>query len=366
MKCSKFVLCFIIIVIIIGNTNYLECFADMAYVGDVDGDGDITPKDVTVLRRYLAGGWNVSVSAEDADVDGDGNISPKDVTVLRRFLAGGWGVELPVKESAPEFNYIEAIDRSYTAEILVDFNQNEARTMLDKINEHRLALNDEDVEPLVIDYDLEKVAMQRAAEISVKFGSTRPDGESAQQTLAEYGFDITSDYYFYSEMMFMGDKDEADIDAAYNYFISTTKHRVSLEGYYCTVGIGHVKIDECDFWVVELFNGYNNLEYESPIDGRYFFPVNIPNSLVLSITPDYIYGRTSVSVGNSITAPVYLPKVRFIGSDIEEMTLSPLFFESEDECVRAVDGVIIGLAKGTGTIQGEILGKILSVNVEVK
>ena len=261
----------------------------MAYVGDVDGDGDITPKDVTILRRYLAGGWNVSVSVEDADVDGDGDITPKDVTVLRRFLAGGWGVELPVKESVPEFNYIEAVNRPYTAEILVDFSQTEARTMLDKINEYRASLNDEDVEPLVIDYDLEKVAMQRAAEITVRFGGTRPDGEMAQQTLVEYGFDVTSDYNFYSEMMFMGDKDEADLDAAFNYFISTTKHRVSLTGYYYSVGIGHVKIDESDFWVVELFNRSKNLEYEDPVDGRYFFPVNIPESLVLSITPEYIW-----------------------------------------------------------------------------
>ncbi len=366
MKCNRFILCFLIIVMVLGNTDNIESFADMAYVGDVDGDGDITPKDVTVLRRYLAGGWNVSVSAEDADVDGDGDITPKDVTVLRRFLAGGWGVELPVKESAPEFNYIEAIDRPYTAEILVDFNQTEARTMLDKINEYRASLNDEDVEPLVIDYDLEKVAMQRAAEIAVSFGSTRPDGETAQQTLIEYGFNVTSRYNNYSEMMFMGDKDEADLEAAFNYFISTTKHRVSLTGYYYSVGIGHVKIDESDFWVVELFSRSKNLEYEDPVDGRYFFPVNIPESLVLSITPEYIYGWTSVAVGASVTAPIYLPKVRFLGSDMEEMTLSPLFFESGDEYVRAVDGVIIGLAKGIGTIRGEILGKTLSVNIEVK
>ena len=73
-----------------------------------------------------------------------------------------------------------------------------------------------------------------------------------------------------------------------------------------------------------------------------------------------------MAVGASVTAPIYLPKVRFLGSDMEEMTLSPLFFESEDEYVRAVDSVIIGLAKGTGTIRGEILGKTLSVNIEVK
>lgn len=67
------------------------------YVGDVDGDGQITPKDVTKLRRFLAGGWNVEVLTDDGDVDKDGSITPKDVTMLRRYLAGGWEVELPTK-----------------------------------------------------------------------------------------------------------------------------------------------------------------------------------------------------------------------------------------------------------------------------
>lgn len=72
---------------------------DPIYVGDVDGDGEITPKDVTMLRRYMAQGWNVDVTIEDADVDSDGEITPKDVTMLRRYLAKGWGVVLPEKEN---------------------------------------------------------------------------------------------------------------------------------------------------------------------------------------------------------------------------------------------------------------------------
>ena len=49
---------------------------------------------MTLLRRYLAGGWNVEVKADTADVDKDGSVIPKDVTMLRRYLAGGWGVKL--------------------------------------------------------------------------------------------------------------------------------------------------------------------------------------------------------------------------------------------------------------------------------
>ena len=63
-------------------------------VGDVDNDGSITPKDVTLLRRHLAGGWNVKINELNADIDKDGSITPKDVTRLRRYLAGGWGIVL--------------------------------------------------------------------------------------------------------------------------------------------------------------------------------------------------------------------------------------------------------------------------------
>ncbi len=62
--------------------------------GDVNGDGEINAKDVTTLRRYLAGGWNVEIVSGNSDTDGDGNINAKDVTILRRYLAGGWGVQL--------------------------------------------------------------------------------------------------------------------------------------------------------------------------------------------------------------------------------------------------------------------------------
>ena len=53
--------------------------------------------DVTFLRRYLAGGWNVTVDETLADVNCDGNVNAMDVTLLRRYLAGGWGVVLGKK-----------------------------------------------------------------------------------------------------------------------------------------------------------------------------------------------------------------------------------------------------------------------------
>ena len=62
--------------------------------GDVNADGSIDLKDVTVLRRHLAGGWNVTINEANSDVNRDGSIDLKDVTILRRYLAGGWGITL--------------------------------------------------------------------------------------------------------------------------------------------------------------------------------------------------------------------------------------------------------------------------------
>lgn len=62
--------------------------------GDVNGDGLLNAKDVTTLRRGLAGGYGVSLNESTADVNGDGGLNAKDATFLRRYLAGGYGVVL--------------------------------------------------------------------------------------------------------------------------------------------------------------------------------------------------------------------------------------------------------------------------------
>lgn len=62
--------------------------------GDVNGDKEINLKDVVLLRRYIAGGWDVNIDENAADVDHNGEIDLKDVVMLRRFIAGDWDIEL--------------------------------------------------------------------------------------------------------------------------------------------------------------------------------------------------------------------------------------------------------------------------------
>ena len=58
--------------------------------GDINGDNAVDSKDVVLLRRYIAGGWDVTLNKSAADLNGDGTINLKDVVKLRRAIAGGW------------------------------------------------------------------------------------------------------------------------------------------------------------------------------------------------------------------------------------------------------------------------------------
>ena len=59
---------------------------DIAYKGDVNGDGKISSNDITVLYDYLLN--NDLSNLVNADVNGDGNITSVDVTIVYNILLG--------------------------------------------------------------------------------------------------------------------------------------------------------------------------------------------------------------------------------------------------------------------------------------
>ena len=62
--------------------------------GDVNGDLCVNAKDVTLVRQYVAGKYDVGINTLAADVNADGDVDAKDVNNLRQYIAGGYGVEL--------------------------------------------------------------------------------------------------------------------------------------------------------------------------------------------------------------------------------------------------------------------------------
>ncbi len=64
--------------------------------GDVNGDNEISTKDSTLIRRYLAG-WDTTFNLIAADVNADGDLTSADSTLIRRYLAG-WEIDLKLPD----------------------------------------------------------------------------------------------------------------------------------------------------------------------------------------------------------------------------------------------------------------------------
>ena len=62
--------------------------AATTYPGDINGDGVINAKDSLALKKYFAGGYNVTVVEANADLNNDGVINSKDWKILKEYLAG--------------------------------------------------------------------------------------------------------------------------------------------------------------------------------------------------------------------------------------------------------------------------------------
>lgn len=91
--------------------------------GDVNGDGVINGKDVTLIRKYVAGGYNVDIKTAAANVNGDDVINGKDVTLIRRYSVGGYGVEL-IPEVPPcdhVMEHIPAVEETCTTDGNIEY-----------------------------------------------------------------------------------------------------------------------------------------------------------------------------------------------------------------------------------------------------
>ncbi len=57
--------------------------------GDLNMDGIINSKDVVMLRRRIAGGYDLDINESAGDVNNDGTLNSKDVVFIRRYIADG-------------------------------------------------------------------------------------------------------------------------------------------------------------------------------------------------------------------------------------------------------------------------------------
>ena len=253
--------------------------------------------------------------------------------------------------------------------VYVKYNQSKARELFDKVNPYRQAngTNAQSSNPLTYDYDLEKVAMQRAAEIAVKYSDNhvRPDGKDYKFTFEENGFN-TGRGSMYAENILYGTNDIMTPDAAFSEFCNAS-NSVNMLGYYTIAAVSNVKVDKTDFWVIVFSNRASNDTYTVPVDDSIYVPLSIPTDIVNNgnIRLEYVSGDKSIAVGSTVPTPICIPYVRFSGSQADEIPISQAVFTSGDGYVSVNNGMMTGLKPGTGTITAQILGQTVSFTITV-
>jgi uncharacterized protein YkwD len=145
--------------------------------------------------------------------------------------------------------------------------------MLTLINDYRTNAGKS---TLTYDYNLEKAAMQRAAELYVRFDTYRPTGKTYSTLLKEYGFDVSPRKYFYGQLIMFADNGSLNTaESAFNRFIQDSSMVDIIRGNFSSTAVGHVTIEKEDYWVVFFSSAPNNSSATSPASGQQTVTVKI-------------------------------------------------------------------------------------------
>ena len=149
-------------------------------------------------------------------------------------------------------------------------------------------------EPLVqTNDDLNRAAMQRAREISIKFSHTRPDGTGSGTILSEYGIPENNS----GENIAAGFNSPQDV---IDGWMDSPGHRVALLNTYSTyLGVGVYKSGSV-YYCVQVFTSYGEKE-KLTIDanGGYFPTLNN-----VSVYDMYFYYGTKIKYERDLPKPV--------------------------------------------------------------
>ncbi len=229
-------------------TEWCDTYEIDIYGTDVDASG------IPMFVWNAFGGGSISLPVI-VFVDGD------DVTVYPNS-GGTTQLKSQIEEKFFDFYEITPPEKeNITYRYKVTYHQSEARTMLTAVNTLRLPENawawDEtdteqiyysDLQPLVYDYDLEIIAMQRAAEIVARYAHERPNGEAPWSAYNVYGACGENIAYGFTT----ADGVETAWEEENDPYAGQGHRRNLLGEYFGAIGIACAEFNGRKFWVQEF------------------------------------------------------------------------------------------------------------------
>ena len=155
-------------------------------------------------------------------------------------------------------------DSTQKYSFVFDYGQSVAREMLALINELRSGRNAwaydqtgerivyKDLPRLSYDYALEKIAMQRAAEIAVLYSSERPDGSSYTSCQFDSVTSVGENILYVKDGCVTAEEAMEIFKEAEAGWSGQTRRRKMLEGSYTAVGVGFASYGGYSLWVQEF------------------------------------------------------------------------------------------------------------------
>lgn len=263
------------------------------------------------------------------------------------------------------------------------YQQTEARTMLTMINSFRTGedawqWNENDTEKVPItelkelqfDYNLEKIAMQRAMELVVGYSHTRPSGESCFTA-------YTSGYMAYGENIAIG---TSNLSAAKVFelwqetdepYAGQGHRRNMLSKTFHAIGIAHVYYNGCHYWVQEFGDRTVTETFEPANDSETAVSVSVNSDRITTLNYTSNVERYPLNVGDTVALPAISLELRTVDtwgyapSALATVTDSPAW-EIKDTTIANISGNNINaVSPGTTSLIGVIGGKTIEIPITV-
>lgn len=268
---------------------------------------------------------------------------------------------------------------SLTVSLEVVYGQSEARSMLAMVNSFRTG-NDawawnssnttqvqyDNLNELVYDYELEKAAMQRAAEIAISFSHTRPNGTSCFTA-------VTSGYGAKGENIAAGSTTAADAfrlwqetDADY---AGQGHRRNMLSSGYNRIGIGHVVYQGVHYWVQELGYSTGETAVTSANDATTTVPLVIAPSQITAKSVVSSTTEINMIVGETVPVPTVTGQLSLPEAwpSSAKTVLVDYVWNIEDTSIISIsDDVLKANNVGTTTMTTTVWGETVTIPVTVQ
>ena len=267
--------------------------------------------------------------------------------------------------------------------ISVQYGQTEARTILNMINEMRTSSTDAwywkqddttktyctNLQPLQYDYDLEKTAMQRAAEIAIIYSHTRPNNKDTFSAFYE-----NSVYYTYAGENIAAGYGTADsVNDGWredNELYAGQGHRRNmLNSKFNCVGIGHVYYNGFHYWVENF--AYRDKVNTTPVSAdntETTLTIPVATSKISNFNITFDKDEYSLKTGESTSISVSDPAISVFGhwgsrfvfvTDTPNLTIA-------DSTDATLSGTITGISEGDTTISASLYGLTAHQTAAVK